>query len=65
MLALKNTYNYQQYEESLKMMSEPISLSQLPKVEIDLRGMIKYAKTQEKKVVQLTDVEKRRFIHIC
>ena len=45
-LSLKSTFNYQQYEESLKMMSEPISPSQLPKVEIDLRGMIKYAKIQ-------------------
>ena len=64
-LSLKSTFNYQQYEESLKMMSEPISPSQLPKVEIDLRGMIEYAKTQEKKVVQLTDVEKGRFVHTC
>lgn len=64
-LSLKSTFNYQQYEESLKTMSEPISPSQLPKVEIDLRGMIEYAKTQEKKVVQLTDVEKGRFVHTC
>lgn len=64
-LSLKSTFNYQQYEESLKMMSEPISPSQLPKVEIDLRGMIEYAKTQEKKVVQLTDVEKGRFVYTC
>ena len=65
MLVLKNTYNYQQYKESLEMIAEPISINQFPRIKIDLRGMIEYAKTQEKKVVQLTDVEKRRYIHSC
>ena len=65
MLVLKNTYNDQQYKEALEMIAEPISINQFPRIKIDLRGMIEYAKTQEKKVVQLTDVEKRRYIHIC
>lgn len=65
MLSLKNTFNYQQYEESLEMMSEPISINQLPKIEIDLRGMIEYAKIQDKKEEELTEVEKERFVHNC
>lgn len=65
MLSVRNTYNYQQYKESLEMLSEPISLNQFPKVKIDLRGMIEYARIQEKKVEELTDGEKGRFIHIC
>ena len=64
-LSLKNTYIYQQYKESLKMVSEPISLNQFPKVKIDLRGMIEYARIQEKKVEELTDGEKGRFVYTC
>lgn len=65
MLVLKNTYNYQQYKESLEMIAEPISIKQFPRIKIDLRGMIEYAKIQGKKMAQLTDVEKGRFIHTC
>lgn len=63
MLSLKSTFNYQQYEESLKMMSEPISPSQLPKIKIDLRGMMEYAKIQDKNVEELTDIEKGQFAY--
>ena len=65
MLVLKNTYNDQQYKEALEMVSEPSSLNQFPKVKIDLRGMIEYARIQEKNVEQLTDGEKGRFVYIC
>ena len=64
-LSLKKTYIYQQYKESLKMVSEPISLNQFPKVKIDLRGMIEYARIQEKKVEELTDGEKGIFVYTC
>lgn len=63
MLSLKSTFNYQQYEESLKMMSEPISPSQLLKIKIDLRGMMEYAKIQDKNVEELTDIEKEQFAY--
>ena len=47
------------------MIAEPISIKQFPRIKIDLRGMIEYAKIQGKKMAQLTDVEKGRFIHTC
>ena len=50
------------YKESLEKTPEPILLSQCPKVKMDLKGLMEYAKKQGKKVIELTDVEKNRFI---
>lgn len=50
------------YRQSLANTPEPIMLSQCPQVKLDLRGMMKYAKSIGKKVVELTDEEKKRFI---
>ena len=50
------------YRESLATMSEPILLSQCPKINLDLRGLMKYAKEKGKKVVELTEEEKKVFI---
>ena len=41
---------------------EPIMLSQCPKVEMDLPGMVEYAKRQGKKVTDLTEDEKKAYI---
>lgn len=50
------------YRESLKKTPDPIMLSQLPQVKFDLRGMMEYAKSKGKKVAELTDSEKKKFL---
>lgn len=50
------------YKESLAKMPEPILLSQCPKVRLDLRGLMQYAKEKGVKVIELTDKEKASFI---
>ena len=49
------------YRESLSVTPEPILLSQCPQIKLDLRGLMKYAKNQGKKVVELTEEEKKAF----
>lgn len=50
------------YKESLTNTPEPITLDQCPQIKLDLRGLMKYAKSIGKKVVELTEDEKKRFI---
>ena len=50
------------YKESLAHMPEPILLSQCPKINLDLRGLMQYAKAKGMKVIELTDKEKAAFI---
>ena len=50
------------YRQSLESTPEPILLSQCPQIKMDLRGMMKYAKSIGKKVVELTEDEKKQFI---
>lgn len=50
------------YKASLEKTPEPIMLSQCPQMKLDLRGLMKYAKSQGKKVIDLTDGEKKLFI---
>ena len=50
------------YRDSLAMMPEPILLSQCPQIKLDLRGLMEYAKRNGKKVIDLTDDEKKLFI---
>ena len=50
------------YGESQVNTPEPILLSQCPQIKMDLRGMMKYAKSIGKKVVELTEDEKKQFI---
>jgi len=38
------------------------STSQLPQIALDLRGMMEYAKSLGKKVVELTESEKEMFV---
>lgn len=54
--------NYSKYYEHLKVMPQPITPSQLPKVKIDMDGIVKYAKEKGKEVTQLSEEEKSRFI---
>lgn len=51
-----------EYGESLAKTPEPILLSQCPQVKMDLQGMMRDAKSQGKKVVDLTEEEKHRYI---
>lgn len=41
---------------------KPIMPSQIPKVKIDYQGLIKYADTVGKSVIDLSDEEKNKFI---
>jgi len=50
------------YKDSLARTPDPITLSQCPQMKLDLRGMMKYAKSIGKKVVELTEEEKSVFI---
>lgn len=47
---MKRNGQMKRYKESLAMLSEPIMLSQCPKINLDLRGLMKYAKENGKKV---------------
>lgn len=49
------------YRASLNA-SKPIMPSQIPKVKIDYQGLIKYADTVGKSVIDLSDEEKNKFI---
>ena len=49
------------YRESLKETPEPILLSQI-QTKMDLRGLMKYAKEKGKKVMELSEEERRSFI---
>ena len=50
------------YRQSLINTPEPILLSQCPQIKMDLRGMMEYAKSVGKKVIELTEEEKNRFM---
>lgn len=50
------------YKESLAKMPEPILLSQSPKIKLDLRGLMQYAKKKGVKVIELTEKEKALFV---
>lgn len=50
------------YRESLAQTPEPILLSQCPKIKLDLRGLMQYAKEKGVKVTDLEEKEKQSFI---
>ena len=57
--ALKNDYKYKKH---LKNITQPIKADKLPKVKINLKGLMAYAASQGKDVVNLTEEEKNMFI---
>lgn len=54
--------NYKKYNQILKTMPQPISLSQIPKVKIDYKGLKEYAQKKGISPAKLTDEEKNKFI---
>ena len=54
------TGQMKRYRESLKETPEPILLSQI-QTKMDLRGLMKYAKEKGKKVMELSEEERRSF----
>lgn len=50
------------YKESLKNTPEPVMPSQIPQVNLDLKGLMTYAKETGRKVINLTEAEKKRFV---
>ena len=49
------------YRDSLEKTPEPILLSQI-QTKMDLRGLMHYAKEKGKKVMELSEKEKRAFV---
>ena len=50
------------YKISLNDSARPIMQSELPKVMIDYKGLLNYAKKKGVRVIELTDIEKKRFV---
>lgn len=51
------------YKLSVNTSTEPIMPSELPKVTIDYKGLLSYAKQKGVRVIELTEAEKERFIY--
>ena len=62
MNGLMRKFNYEKYNEQLKSMPEPIMMSEIPKVKLDLKGIREFAKEKGISIASLTDEEKQLFI---
>lgn len=62
MNGLMRKFDYERYFEQIKTMSEPIMMSELPQVKLDLKGVREYAKRKGVAIVDLTEEEKNRFM---
>lgn len=62
MNGLMRKFNYERYFEQIKTMPEPIMVSELPKVKLNLKGIREYAKNKGVAIASLTEEEKQRFI---
>lgn len=61
-MPMMRKFDYQRYFEQIRTMPEPIMMSALPKVKLDLRGSRDYAKSKGIAIASLTEKEKQRFI---
>lgn len=55
-------FDYERYFEQIRTMPEPIMMSELPKVKLDLRGIREYAKSKGVAIASLSEEEKQLFI---
>ena len=55
-------YNWKRYYEQLENMDGPVLPSELPRVKIDIRGALAYAKEKGVEVASLSDEEKKLFM---
>lgn len=54
--------NYSKYYKSLETMPDPIMVTQLPKVKMNVNEIVRYARIKGKKVSELTEAEQNKFI---
>ena len=54
--------NTEKYNEQMKSIPEPIMMSELPKVKLNLKGVREYARKKGVLIAGLTDEEKQIFI---
>ena len=57
-----NAVNEGEYYKAVKNMDAPIMPSQLPRIKIDSKGLVKYARDNGKKAIDLTESERKMFI---
>ena len=62
MNGLMRKFDYERYFEQIKTMPEPIMISELPKVRLDLKGIREYAKDKGIEIASLTEEEKQIYI---
>ena len=62
MNGLIRKFDYERYFEQIKTMPEPIMMSELPKVKLNLKGIKEYAKNKGVAIASLTEEEKQLFI---
>lgn len=62
MNGLMKKFDYERYFEQIRTMPEPIMMSELPKVKLDLRGIREYAKSKGVAIASLSEEEKQLFI---
>ncbi len=62
MNGLMRKFDYERYFEQIKTMPEPIMMSELPQVKLDLKGIREYAKRKGVAIAGLTEEEKNRFM---
>lgn len=61
-MPMMRKFDYKKYFEQIRTMPEPIMMSELPKVKLDLRGIREYAKSRGVAIASLTEKEKQCFI---
>lgn len=54
--------NYRSYLQNLKTMPQSIMPSELPKIKINHKGLLAFAKEKGVKVIDLSEQEKQQFI---
>lgn len=61
-MPMMRKFDYERYFEQIRTMPEPIMMSELPQVKLDLRGIREYAKSKGVAIASLTEEEKQLFI---